>query len=91
MGTEHNTPEMIPLTCDTRGKKPLSPAMKQVAYEGACVVAAHQYFRSKGGEGYSGKLLSKEDLDYLSGLEMLLSISGIKHKEQNHEYNCRTG
>ena len=23
LGTEHNTPEMIPLTCDTRDKKPL--------------------------------------------------------------------
>ena len=23
LGTEHNAPEMIPLTCDTRDKKPL--------------------------------------------------------------------
>ena len=23
LGTEHNAPEMIPLTCDTRDKKPI--------------------------------------------------------------------
>ncbi len=47
LGTEHNTPELIPLTCYTRGNKPLSEAMKRISYEGACVVAAHQYLRAK--------------------------------------------
>ncbi len=52
LGTEHNTPDMIPLTCDTRGKQPLNKFLKQTAYEGACVVAAHQYLRAKGELGY---------------------------------------
>jgi hypothetical protein len=46
LGTEHNTPDMIPLTCDTRGNNPLSAEMQQISYEGACVVAAHQYLRT---------------------------------------------
>jgi hypothetical protein len=51
-GTEHNAPEMIPLTCDTRDKKPLNSYISRISYEGACVVAAHQYLRSKGLPGF---------------------------------------
>ncbi len=51
-GTEHNTPELIPLTCYTRGKKPLSPEIRCISYEGCCVVAAHQYLHAKGKEGF---------------------------------------
>jgi hypothetical protein len=47
-GTEHNAPDMIPLTCDTRGKKALEQDMRKVSFEGACVIAAHQYLRAKG-------------------------------------------
>jgi hypothetical protein len=52
LGTEHNTPEMIPLTCDTRGKQPLNSYISRISYEGACVVAAHQYLRAKGFAGF---------------------------------------
>ncbi len=52
LGTEHNTPEMIPLTCDTRDKKHLNSYISRISYEGACVVAAHQYLRAKGLPGY---------------------------------------
>jgi len=52
MGTEHNTPEMIPLTCDTRDRKPLVDSLRKISYEGACVVAAHQYLRAKGEQGF---------------------------------------
>jgi hypothetical protein len=47
-GTEHNAPDMIPLTCDTRGKKPLDEELRRISFEGACVIAAHQYLRAKG-------------------------------------------
>jgi predicted metal-dependent phosphoesterase TrpH len=47
-GTEHNTPDMIPLTCDTRGNKPLDEELNKISYEGACIIAAHQYLRTKG-------------------------------------------
>jgi len=55
MGTEHNAPEMIPLTCDTRDRKPLHDYLKRVSYEGTCVVAAHQYLRARGQTGFIGR------------------------------------
>ncbi len=51
-GTEHNTPEMIPLKIETRGGKPLDEELKSISFEGACVIAAHQYLRSKKLSGY---------------------------------------
>jgi len=51
-GTEHNTPEMIPLTVTTRGSVPLDESLKKIAWEGACVLAAHQYLRADGRQGY---------------------------------------
>jgi hypothetical protein len=51
-GTEHNTPEMLPLTVTTRGSKPLDESMKKIAWEGTCVIAAHQYLRADGRQGY---------------------------------------
>ena len=57
-GTEHNTPKLDPITVlDGEGNE-LSDEMKQITYEGACVIAAHQSFVLKGREGYldaSGK------------------------------------
>jgi hypothetical protein len=51
-GTEHNTPEMIPLTVTARGSVPLDVSLKKIAWEGACVIAAHQYLRADGRQGY---------------------------------------
>jgi hypothetical protein len=51
-GTEHNTPEMLPLTVTTRGSVPLDEPLKKIAWEGACVIAAHQYLRADGRQGY---------------------------------------
>lgn len=51
-GTEHNTPEMIPLTVSTRGSVPLDEQLKKIAWEGACIIAAHQYLRADGRQGY---------------------------------------
>jgi hypothetical protein len=51
-GTEHNTPEMMPLTVTTRGSVPLDDSLKKIAWEGACVIAAHQYLRADGRQGY---------------------------------------
>jgi hypothetical protein len=51
-GTEHNTPEMIPLTVTTRGSVPMDESLKTIAWEGACVIAAHQYLRADGRQGY---------------------------------------
>ncbi|MDP4183762.1 MAG: PHP domain-containing protein [Bacteroidota bacterium] len=54
-GTEHNTPDLTPLTIVCRDKKPLSDELKKIGYEGACVVAAHQYCMAKGESGYVDK------------------------------------
>ncbi len=51
-GTEHNTPEMIPLTVSARGSVPLDEPLKRIAWEGACIIAAHQYLRADGRQGY---------------------------------------
>lgn len=54
-GTEHNTPEMMPLTVSSRGKVPLSDNLKRINWRGISVLAAHQYYRARGREGYIGK------------------------------------
>ena len=51
-GTEHNTPELIPLTVTSRGSVPLDDSLKKIAWEGACVIAAHQYLRAQRRQGY---------------------------------------
>ena len=54
-GTEHNTPEMIPLTVTARGNRTLNPVLKQTSLKGVSVIAAHQYLRAKGETGYIDK------------------------------------
>lgn len=51
-GTEHNTPQLIPLKVDTRGFIDLDDELKEISYQGACVIAAHQYLRANGEEGF---------------------------------------
>lgn len=51
-GTEHNAPNMIPITVDTRGNVPLDDSLKEISYKGSCVVAAHQYLVANKKEGY---------------------------------------
>lgn len=51
-GTEHNTPEMKPLTVTSRGSVPIPDSLKQIAWEGICVIAAHQYLRAQKRQGY---------------------------------------
>ena len=52
LGTEHNTPEMTPLTVTARGSVPLDETLRKISWEGACVVAAHQYLRAHRRQGY---------------------------------------
>lgn len=50
LGTEHNTPDMIPLTVSCRHQIPLADELKRISFEGACIIAAHQYLRAQGSE-----------------------------------------
>jgi len=52
-GTEHNTPDLIPLTVETRGNIPLNTYLKKVNCEGTCIIAAHQHLRASGLPGVS--------------------------------------
>ncbi len=64
-GTEHNTPELKPISVKARGNVPLDNELKKISWEGACVIAAHQYLHAKDEEGYvklDGKI-NREHLD----------------------------
>jgi hypothetical protein len=51
-GTEHNTPQLDPLKVSCRGGVPLDDELKKINYEGAAVIAAHQYLHANANEGY---------------------------------------
>ncbi|MDR3367251.1 MAG: hypothetical protein LBO71_09855 [Prevotellaceae bacterium] len=51
-GSEHNTPAMEPVKLSVRGGKPLSPALVEIGYAGACVVASHQQAVLNRRQGY---------------------------------------
>ena len=52
LGTEHNTPQLEPIKVYDGNGNELSENLKRIAYEGACMIAAHQYLVSTGKEGY---------------------------------------
>ena len=85
-GTEHNNPEMIPLTVTARGGEPLDESLKTIAWEGACIIAAHQYLRADGRQGYvlpDGKhsKQQKEDLAILGQLVIEYFLTKSKENE----------
>jgi hypothetical protein len=53
-GTEHNTLDLIPFDPACKDG-PLPPAIRNIFWEGACVVAAHQFLSAHGECGYVDK------------------------------------
>jgi hypothetical protein len=51
-GTEHNTPDLTPMSVTCRNNTPLDEELQEISWQGACVVAAHQYLHAKGMQGY---------------------------------------
>lgn len=51
-GTEHNTPQLDPLTITCRGMVSPDLMMKAVSYKGASIIAAHQFLTANGEEGF---------------------------------------
>ena len=51
-GTEHNTPQLDPVKVTCSGGVELDSDLERIGYEGACIIAAHQYLVAKGEEGY---------------------------------------
>ncbi|MDP4222220.1 MAG: PHP domain-containing protein [Bacteroidota bacterium] len=72
-GTEHNTPEMIPLAVTARGSEALDNELKRIGWESVCIIAAHQYLRARGMQGYvlpdgNHSLSQKRELTFLGKL-----------------------
>jgi hypothetical protein len=51
-GTEHNTLDLAPITPECKGRVPVSERAAELFWEGACVIAAHQYLSARGHVGY---------------------------------------
>jgi hypothetical protein len=84
-GTEHNTPGMIPLTVTARGSQQLDESLKRIAWEGVCVIAAHQYLRADGRQGYvlpdgSPSIDQKNELINLGELVIEYFINKYRHE-----------
>lgn len=58
-GSEHNTPVLMPMSLSARDGE-LSEFLLSEFYEGACIIAAHQYLKSRGGRGI---LLKSGEID----------------------------
>ncbi len=50
-GTEHNAPGKQPIEVFAGGKTPLDDDLMKINYEGACILAAHQYLFATEGKG----------------------------------------
>ena len=62
-GTEHNTPALTPLDIICRGNVPLDEELHTINYHSACIIAAHQYLRAKGEQGFI-KNNKEPDIDH---------------------------
>lgn len=51
-GTEHNTLDLLPLAPTCLGGAPIPDDIQDIFWEGACVVAAHQYLTLNGQPGF---------------------------------------
>jgi hypothetical protein len=75
-GTEHNTPDLLPLQPRCIQGLPVPAAVRAIFWEGACVIAAHQFLSLHGRCGYvdaagnvNGAWGSVEDrISFFSGL-----------------------
>ena len=87
-GTEHNTPEMMPLTVSSRGNIELDDTLKKISWNGACVIAAHQYLRADGRQGYvlpdgTHHSRQKESLIELGQMVIEYFLSKYNHETGN--------
>ncbi len=67
IGSEHNTPDLTPILLYTRDGAPLSDNLRRINYQGACLIAAHQYLVAKEGTGIlddDGQLIMNNQEEY---------------------------
>ena len=68
-GSEHNTPQLDPLTITCRNAIPLDEPLLEINYRGAAIIAAHQYLVFRGESGFpANHFPAKETLDDLAAL-----------------------
>lgn len=61
-GTEHNTPKLDPIKVSCGGGIELDEELKKINYEGAAIIAAHQYLIARGEQGFlDGKKAKTEE------------------------------
>ncbi|MDX9883278.1 MAG: PHP domain-containing protein [Prolixibacteraceae bacterium] len=68
-GTEHNTPVLEPVKVSCSGGIELDEELVQIGYEGACIIAAHQYLVANGKPGYldeNGKAKTAQNKEFVS-------------------------
>ena len=63
-GTEHNAPELFPITVKVENGRDIPADLKKVSYQGICVLAAHQYLVARGTEGFV-KQDGKSNIEHL--------------------------
>jgi hypothetical protein len=86
-GTEHNTPEMLPLKVTARGNTELDEYLKRTAWNGACVIAAHQYLRADGRQGY----VLPDGTHHTEQRESLIELGQLVIEYYLNMYNHETG
>jgi hypothetical protein len=69
-GTEHNTPKLDPINVRCGNGNELNDNLKKICYEGACIIAAHQYLIAKGKVGFlqKNRKAKLEERDYFIDL-----------------------
>ncbi len=51
-GSEHNTPQLDPLTLTCRGNTEMGEELERINFRGAAIIAAHQYLTARGLSGF---------------------------------------
>ena len=69
-GTEHNTPQLDPIKVSCSGGVDLDEDLEQIGFEGACIIAAHQYLIAKGEQGYLNSNGNAKTKEYDSFVEL---------------------
>jgi hypothetical protein len=70
-GSEHNTPQLDPLTITCRGGVPLDSELSEINRRGVSVIAAHQYLTASGTSGFpTGSFPSSSEIKELEQMGM---------------------
>ena len=75
-GTEHNTPQLDPVKVSCSGGVELDADLERIGYEGACIIAAHQYLIAKGEQGYLNSDGDAKTNEYDSFVELGQAVIG---------------